>query len=125
VSGEAFAWVDRQLAGSEKALFDHTGGCRLCHQELTHPERRPAGLPQLARPNVPARWFAHARFSHKSHEALASGCAECHKGVNESRTAQDVLLPRLEDCRGCHNPATGVRSDCAGCHGYHKPSPGS
>jgi hypothetical protein len=118
-SREVFRWVDEHLGQAERVLFDKKSGCLLCHQELGRPERRPRGLPELALPNVPDRWLAHSAFSHKSHEAQE--CSKCHKGVTESTTARDVLMPHVDDCRGCHSPASGVRSDCAGCHSYHRP----
>jgi hypothetical protein len=118
VDEEVFRWVDRNLGEAERVLFDKKGGCLLCHQEVGDREKRPRGLPELAAPNVPERWFSHAVFSHRSHQA--QGCAECHKGAAESRDAADVLMPRLEDCRRCHNAGSGVRSGCADCHAYHK-----
>jgi hypothetical protein len=119
VDEEVFRWVDQNLGEAERVLFDQKGGCLLCHQEVGGPQNRPRGLPELAPPNVPAGWFSHAGFSHRSHQA--QGCVECHKEARESRDAADVLIPRLEDCRRCHNADSGVRSGCADCHAYHKP----
>jgi hypothetical protein len=119
VNEGAFRWVDEHLGDAERVLFDRTAGCLLCHPEVGDPQKRPRGLPELAPPNVPERWFSHGIFSHRSHQAY--GCAECHKGAEDSRDAADVLLPRLEDCRRCHNSESGVRSGCADCHAYHTP----
>jgi hypothetical protein len=119
VSGPAFQWVDEHLGEAERVLFDKKAGCLLCHQELGQAEKRARGLPVLAPPNVPDRWLAHSAFSHRSHQAQP--CTKCHEKAPESTTARDVLMPHINDCRRCHNPEVGVRSDCAGCHAYHKP----
>jgi hypothetical protein len=97
VSEEVFRWVDRNLGEAERVLFDNKAGCLLCHQETSDPQKRPRGLPELAPPNVPERWFPHSVFSHRSHQAY--GCAECHSGADNSKEASDVLMPRLADCR--------------------------
>jgi hypothetical protein len=122
VSAEVFRWVDRNLGEAERVLFDKTAGCLLCHPETSDPPQRPRGLPELAPPDVPERWFSHSTFSHRSHQAYL--CAECHQGAANSKDAADVLIPRLGDCRRCHNADSGVRSGCVHCHAYHKPGAG-
>jgi hypothetical protein len=119
VSPEEFLWVGQHLGDAERVLFDRKSGCLLCHQELSQPARRPGGLPALALPNVPDRWLAHSTFSHGSHRAYE--CARCHKDVEGSESEKSVLMPHLDDCRQCHNAASRVRDDCAGCHTYHEP----
>jgi hypothetical protein len=119
VDEEVFRWVDRTLGDAERVLFDKKGGCLLCHQEVGDPQQRTRGLPNLAPPNVPDRWFSHSVFSHRSHQA--QDCEDCHKEARKSRDAADVLMPRLDDCRKCHNADSGVRSGCADCHAYHTP----
>lgn len=121
VSAEVFQWVNEHLDESESVLFDRKAGCLLCHQERSDPQQRPRGLPDLAPPNLPDRWFSHSTFSHKAHQV--SKCVDCHKDAETSRDAHDVLMPRLDDCRQCHGPGTGVRSECVTCHGYHHLSP--
>jgi predicted CXXCH cytochrome family protein len=119
VSAEVFRWVDRHLGEAERVLFDKTAGCLLCHQE----EMRRNGLPHLATPDIPERWLSHSTFSHRSHQAYR--CAECHPGVENSKDAADVLIPRIGDCRRCHNADSGVRSGCVDCHAYHRPGAGA
>lgn len=110
-------WVNRQLEMNERLLFDLGGGCRFCHQETTDPAQRPNGLPEFAKSNMPERWFADARFRHQSHRMNA--CTDCHAMATSSTSALDVLIPSADNCKQCHNPKAGVRSDCIGCHDYH------
>lgn len=109
--------VNRQLREAERVLFDLSGGCAFCHRELTHPEQRPAGLPQYAPPAVTVRWFPHSRFDHAAHRMLE--CVACHEGATCSTATSDVLLPKRAACAKCHSPAGGARADCAECHAYH------
>jgi predicted CXXCH cytochrome family protein len=117
------AWANDQLRDAERVLFDHGGGCALCHVERTHPERRPNALPEYEPTGVPSRWFDDfTRFSHRSHPMLA--CTACHQGARESERTADVLIPKIESCRDCHSPKGGARHDCAACHRYHEPAKG-
>jgi predicted CXXCH cytochrome family protein len=130
----------------ERPVFRMRGGCAYCHQETTTPVTRRDGLPEYAPPRLrgrwedrtfpherfgPAngikrsdseqatrdRWFPYSRFGHERHRML--DCTACHDAKNSTTTAQ-LLMPKLEDCRQCHNRATaGVRSDCLECHTYH------
>jgi mono/diheme cytochrome c family protein len=104
------------------------GRCQECHalsgmptQEAIEPTR------------VPDVWLEHARFDHSAHRAVA--CRVCHTqdylyqpwqtGPNSTGLDnQDVLLPKLEVCVGCHAPRSasgtgGARFDCLECHIYH------
>jgi hypothetical protein len=74
-------------------------------------------------------WFEHAKFSHVAHRAF--DCRGCHanayayeadgKTPNKSASVdhKDVLIAGIDNCRQCHAPAAGVRSDCSECHLYH------
>ncbi|HLW64676.1 MAG TPA: hypothetical protein VKS79_05100, partial [Gemmataceae bacterium] len=55
--------------------------------------------------------------NHGSHRAMA--CTACHEKAQTSTQTSDVLLPKADLCKQCHNPAAGVRSDCVTCHLYH------
>jgi hypothetical protein len=109
------AWANEQMQQAERALFDGPGGCRHCHQEK--PGARINGLPDLGIPTIPPRWLKDSVFSHERHRMMA--CTDCHPGAAASTKADDVLMPRVADCKTCHNPAAGARSDCAECHTYH------
>jgi predicted CXXCH cytochrome family protein len=60
----------------------------------------------------------HGWFDHAPHRQ--TDCATCH-GAERSRSANDLLLPRLETCRTCHGGESSgeVQSTCAMCHDYH------
>jgi hypothetical protein len=100
-------------------LFNNS--CATCH-EL---ERKIQALPQIRAASVPARWFMHARFLHRSHRELE--CSSCHTRAARSRQTSDVLIPGIELCRECHQntesrwprqtPAAPTR--CTACHAYH------
>ncbi len=54
-------------------------------------------------------------FSHKFHiEEMGAECEFCHKGVEESKSGTDDLLPKEEDCMMCHDREEGT---CGNCHG--------
>lgn len=40
------------------------------------------------------------------------------KGVEESPSAEDVLIPPLEVCTKCHQPGK-ARNNCTLCHTFH------
>lgn len=79
-----------------------------------------APAPAVIPPGVPARWLDHARFDHRAHAVVA--CAECHAAVNGSQETADVLLPRLETCRACHERQKSLAT-CVTCHPYHDRGP--
>ena len=69
------------------------------------------------------RWMPKAAFSHLTHRDAE--CGLCHR-ASASTSARDVLLPTIEDCRGCHAGDTGlgrkgqrIISGCMMCHGFH------
>lgn len=108
------AWVE---ARTEEAMASTFGasGCGLCH--LT--ERKATGW--TVRPvHVSQRYFEKARFSHARHTTV--GCAECHTAETSS-ASQEVLVPGIDTCHGCHGgetPTLGkVASSCLTCHAFH------
>jgi cytochrome c551/c552 len=111
-------WVNRQMLEAERMLFDGADGCRRCHQEVKHkPLWRPKGLPDYGMPKIPTRWLEKSQFNHHSHRLL--DCLECHAQAASSTKAQDVLMPKIDDCRQCHKPQGGARTDCFECHTFH------
>jgi hypothetical protein len=121
VSKAQFDWVNRQLAQTERILFESAGGCGYCHQEKTAPDKRPGGLPEYEPSGIKPRWHEQSAFRHDSHRMLR--CAECHAAAESSQKTRDVLLPQIDTCRRCHNPQAGARADCAECHSYHNAEP--
>jgi hypothetical protein len=111
-------------------LGQNARGCIKCH--ALDPAMVPPGQPlaiaqtQVVPVNVPAIWFAHARFDHRAHRAL--NCAACHRDVEGSRDHLDVLIPGIAECLNCHGSAKssalvlaagGAGSSCTDCHRYH------
>jgi predicted CXXCH cytochrome family protein len=70
-------------------------------------------------------WMPGARFNHARHATALSECGLCHDATR-SKSAEDVLMPKIADCRDCHgsgdphrNPEGLVQSGCILCHGFH------
>jgi hypothetical protein len=139
-SKEQWEWVEQQLGQLEQLLFRQTSvGCQYCHAKPF--STTPDGLPHFLAASINERlwtsdgawvnpamappdgidgsryWLPHARFHHESHRMLA--CTACHKNAKTSAETSDLLLPKISDCKQCHNAQTGVRFDCATCHTYH------
>jgi hypothetical protein len=106
----ATSWIATQFDTIEPSLFKQR--CEYCHT-LTREGEAPA---EIVPPNIPARWLPHARFDHAAHRPVA--CTECHVAVTSTETT-DVLLPKIETCRECHQPRGGARAGCVECHRYH------
>jgi hypothetical protein len=108
------------LRAAEKKLFGTV--CAECHQ-MTQGK---SAVPAVAMPNVTARWFPHARFSHLAHRVLE--CTGCHTRAARSRKTEDVLIPGIETCQGCHRKepagwlqqASSAPLQCTTCHAYHE-----
>jgi len=76
-------------------------------------------------------FFAHAEFSHAAHDNDAAACDSCHS-ASDSVSATDVLIPDIDNCRGCHgsgiarrNGGGQITSTCVQCHGFHTDEKGS
>ncbi|MGE5306960.1 MAG: FHA domain-containing protein [Alphaproteobacteria bacterium] len=108
-----------KVRAAEKRLFGTV--CAECHKM----EQRQSG-PAVATPNMIERWFPHARFSHRAHRVLE--CTGCHTRAARSRKSEDVLIPGIETCQGCHRQepapwlgqAKSAPLQCATCHTYHE-----
>jgi predicted CXXCH cytochrome family protein len=118
------AFVEKESRNSERQLFTKTA-CYLCHKMLEKPSDSGTSDNGLSRfevikPQIPTDWMPAARFDHGAHEAIK--CGDCHKGVYESTKTNQVLLPKIEQCRTCHvdKAQNGlVKSDCISCHSFH------
>jgi hypothetical protein len=110
------AWVEQQLKVSERLLFHGAAGCAFCHIRKPATISLANALPVFEPTQVPQRWLMHGNFDHNSHRMLT--CTECHAATTSQQTA-DVLIPRIDSCKQCHNPQVGARSDCSNCHRYH------
>ena len=127
------ACVEEGVREAQKRLY--AGGkqsvCGLCH---TLPDLPPGGsqLPTVVRPEIPVRWFTHAKFEHQAHmrataaKATAENknpCESCHRPdlpVSKSTQTSDVLLPGIASCQECHSSTGGVSFQCVTCHQYHE-----
>jgi hypothetical protein len=113
-----YAWVNNELGQVERILFDGAGGCGHCHVKAD-PPKRPDGLPAYRLTDIKDRWYEKSVFRHDSHKMLA--CGECHPAAG-STTAGGTLLPRIDNCRQCHNAQVKARTDCVECLAYHDPA---
>ena len=108
-------WILRRMEESERLLWSKT--CAECHS-LT----RVGGLPtpKIQDVNLNARWLRHGSFDHAAHKML--DCTGCHTRTRNSERTSDVLIPSIQVCRTCHNPATSnpqASGRCFECHQYH------
>ncbi|ODU31750.1 MAG: hypothetical protein BGP24_18820 [Lysobacterales bacterium 69-70] len=118
---EALSWArdkSRQVADS---VF--TGrACVTCHT-VTRPNAAgstPGTGWQIAPVRVSGIWYGEAKFTHAKHSTM--DCKDCHKAA-ESKSASDLLIPDIANCRQCHAGANGgskVASTCVDCHRYHQ-----
>jgi len=93
--------------------------CARCHQT----ERGADNMPKVKPPKLRSWFFAGATFTHARHEAL--DCGQCH-AVAQSKSGDDLALPGIDSCRGCHaDPGAGhgVPTPCASCHRFHRAQP--
>jgi hypothetical protein len=110
-------WAAAQVAAAEDLLYrTRNKGCQYCHALATTADA-PDALPPIVPTKIPSRWFAHARFDHRTHRELR--CLACHEQAATSRETTDVLLPGIAVCRKCHLESAGARATCAECHTYH------
>jgi predicted CXXCH cytochrome family protein len=64
-------------------------------------------------------WYTGANFTHAKH--ATAKCEDCHR-ARESKKSADLLIPGIENCRGCHAGAYAkdkVATTCIACHEYH------
>ena len=117
---EALAWARDRAREATRTLF--TGkACVTCH--AVSPPLPGENNWRVAPVRVSGIWYSKARFTHAKHQTQA--CTDCHQGVEKSEASNDLLIPGIENCRGCHagEHASGkVASTCIACHDYHRSS---
>ncbi|HKR92687.1 cytochrome c3 family protein [Novosphingobium sp.] len=110
-------WHGLQLRGA----LSKDGICGECHRPTMT-----GGKLGVVPVTQPMRFFAHGWFDHAAHRQ--EKCETCH-AARASKSASDVLLPGIKQCRTCHlgesAPKDKVASSCAMCHGYHTGAVGS
>jgi hypothetical protein len=106
-------WRERGVAGIVDDLLhaESKQGCAKCHR-LDPPDDAPIVAPT----RVPARWLERGSFDHGKHQVVS--CLECHPNARTSTETKDVLIPGIENCRGCHGPGN-AHDSCLTCHVYH------
>jgi hypothetical protein len=93
------------------ALRAMTAPCTKCHVY-------DGALMQSVNAAIPV--LEHARFNHLPHVQQIR-CEACHTRIPTSKRAEQVNLPGVANCMGCHRPGR-TRDDCAECHLYHPPT---
>jgi predicted CXXCH cytochrome family protein len=110
----ALALAERKARQVGQELFE-VRVCATCHAV-----RRTGPGWEVAPIRANNHWMPHAKFDHRAH--AQSKCADCHD-VSKSKSAADVAMPRIEQCRECHAGAKAaegkVTSSCLLCHGFH------
>jgi hypothetical protein len=105
-------------------------GCITCHEVSEDPRRSVYERWIVLPVRLVADWFPMARFDHLTHLTRRDSraeedatCRHCH-AADVSKLSQDVLMPGLDTCLGCHGEHRGQQAvvlACTDCHGFHLP----
>lgn len=121
-------YVEAESRVAEQLIFTRTG-CKTCHEIGPKSETEAedgsdsTGLLSkfhIVKPSLPKRWMTESTFSHGAHSEIK--CESCHAGARDSEKTSDVLLPKIESCRGCHNESGksgSAPANCIECHSFH------
>ncbi|MDZ7292128.1 MAG: cytochrome c3 family protein [candidate division KSB1 bacterium] len=61
------------------------------------------------------QWASTIKFSHKQHvQEVGAECSTCHAAAQTSENANDLMLPKHEECGTCHSDE--VENNCQFCH---------
>ncbi|MEQ1439435.1 FHA domain-containing protein [Fontimonas sp. SYSU GA230001] len=119
---------DRRRPGVRAERGDDTGSaseidgiferqvCAKCH-EVTRTEGQ---VVAVSAPALRQTWMPMARFTHAPHQWVS--CEVCH-AASTSSDSNDLLLPQIETCRGCHGGVGSdgkIQSTCIDCHRFHQ-----
>lgn len=130
--GQALSRADRDRAAAEarvqaldvaEDLFERRA-CTNCHT-VTRLDSG-ADVPWHVEPvRLAESYFVNAHFTHAAHETEVTSCDGCHDAAG-SESAQDLLIPGIENCRGCHGSGFASRNEpgqtpstCVMCHSFH------
>lgn len=114
---EALDWAEKKSREVANSVFKFTT-CKDCHQ-VSYTFDNEASPWKFSKVHIPRRWLPLANFNHAKH--LTRECDSCHK-VIESEDGKDVLLPKIDSCRECHQGANDTEllaSTCVDCHSFH------
>lgn len=153
-----FSFVEKKVAAAERHLTETPGECARCHElrpgaaDDAGTQVAPVSLASVWMPKSEFRHETHGPFPCRDCHAAAAvvdpddgeppawalsgtwallGAEEllARDGLEPSESAEDVLLPRLADCRDCHGGPRAtpprVASGCVLCHPYHRDEHGT
>lgn len=115
-SQAALAWADRRAGEVMQDVFERRV-CASCHRVTVVADAEPRW--QVEPVALTQQFLAGARFDHPAHRTEA--CERCHE-ARASTGSADVLIPAIDNCRGCHGDpgASGlIGTACVDCHGFH------
>ena len=115
-SKAALTWADARAAVVMQDVFERRV-CATCHNvSPTGDAAQPWKIEPVA---LTQHYLTGARFDHAAHRT--EKCERCHD-ARTSTTSADVLIPAIDNCRGCHaDPGDRGRmgTACVDCHGFH------
>ncbi len=133
--GQSLSRADRDRAAAEarvealriaEDLFERRA-CTNCHTVTKVDGEVPWHVEPV---ELRSKFFDNAFFTHAAHQTEISACSDCHAAIT-SESAEDVLIPGIENCRDCHgsgfarlNEPAQTPSTCVMCHTFHFPDKG-
>jgi predicted CXXCH cytochrome family protein len=132
----------RQATSKEVENQFTVRGCVTCHQVIDTRSADIVDRFQVVPVRLTSDYYPGAHFRHRSHLIQggltgSAACQSCHD-ARGSKRAEDLLIPGISKCLGCHgdksgnavaavpgtasrpvDPKASVQLGCAGCHGYH------
>ncbi len=103
-------------------IFERTT-CKTCHEISIDESGNHLSKWRVNPIRLTRQWMPKSDFDHYSHKTF--DCGLCHQATG-SESAEDVLMPDLDNCESCH---TGSRThesklptNCIGCHNFHLPN---
>jgi hypothetical protein len=130
---DALSWISNKWMAALTVIFDKNRGCGECHdgrgpdgvfdtQKLleTLVQAKKVPLHAVAPVKLLSRFLPNARFDHARHQGMP--CEDCHT-TRKAEVIDQVALPGIETCRGCHggeDAQLGTPSTCVTCHVFHR-----
>jgi hypothetical protein len=95
--------------------------CVQCHRVTRIDGAQGFGQWRIEPVRMAERWMPQAVFSHSAH--ATTPCTQCHHNADTSTDSEEVHMPSIADCRGCHGgdaPRDRIASPCLMCHQFHR-----
>ncbi len=117
---EGLEWASQQAELELKRIME-VSLCGDCHvaQAAAEPDSRGRTVWTVQGALLQRHWMPKAWFDHGPHFAM--DCVSCHAATT-SKSATDVLMPPIENCRDCHKgeqAGASASSECLACHEFH------